>query len=217
MNAIELLDIISTGETSKVQFKEELPHRDSVAQEIVAISNSLGGVILIGVKDVTGEITGLTSKQIEEYDRVISQVADNLKPPVYISTEVIKIEKGEISRNVLIVHIQEGINKPYKTAKGEIYLKQGSHKRLLTDNSEIMRLFPHSGHLLADEMAVDGNTIEDVDEKKISDYVKKEYEKSYQERGRTSEQALRAKRALRHKHLTLAGLLFFGKVPQGVK
>ena len=51
MNAIELLDIISTGETSKVQFKEELPHRDSVAQEIVAKSNSLGGDILLGVKD----------------------------------------------------------------------------------------------------------------------------------------------------------------------
>ncbi|GAB1453625.1 hypothetical protein MASR2M47_36810 [Draconibacterium sp.] len=66
MNALELLDIISTGETSKVQFKEELPHRDSVAQEIVAMSNSLGGVILIGVKDVTGGITGLTSEQIED-------------------------------------------------------------------------------------------------------------------------------------------------------
>jgi len=91
MIALELLDIISTGETSKVQFKEELPHRDSVAQEIVAMSNSLGGVILIGVKDVTGEITGLTSTQVEEYDRVVSQVADNLKPPVYIATEVIKI------------------------------------------------------------------------------------------------------------------------------
>jgi predicted HTH transcriptional regulator len=54
------------------------------------MSNSLGGVILIGVKDVTGEIIGLTSTQVEEYDRVVSQVADNLKPPVYIATEVIK-------------------------------------------------------------------------------------------------------------------------------
>lgn len=217
MNALELLDIISTGETSKVQFKEELPHRDSVSQEIVAMSNSLGGVILIGVKDVTGEIIGLTSKQIEEYDRVISQAADNLKPPVYISTEVIKIEKIEVSRNVLIVHIQEGINKPYKTAKGEIYVKQGSNKRLLTDNAEIMRLFQHSGNLLADEMEVHGTSIEDIDEKRFSDYFKKEFEKSYQERGLTFEQALKAKRVLRNNQLTLAGLLFFGKYPQSIK
>jgi len=217
MNAIELLDIISTGETSKVQFKEELPHRDSVAQEIVAMSNSLGGVILIGVKDVTGEITGLTSEQIEEYDRVISQVADNLKPPVYLATEVIRIEQEGSYRNVLIVHIQEGINKPHKTAKGEIYVKQGSNKRLLTDNAEIMRLFQHSGNLLADEMEVHGTSIDDIDEKIFSEYFKKEFGKTYEERGLSYEQALRAKRVLRNNQLTLAGLLFFGKDPQAVK
>ncbi len=217
MNALELLDIISTGETSKVQFKEELPHRDSVAQEIVAMSNSLGGVILIGVKDVTGEITGLTSEQIEEYDRVVSQVADNLKPPVYLATEVIKLEQDGAYRNVQIVHVQVGINKPYKTAKGEIYVKQGSNKRLLTDNAEIMRLFQHSGNLLADEMEVHGTSIDDIDEKRFSDYFKREFEKSYEERGLTFEQALRAKRVLRNNQLTLAGLLFFGKDPQAVK
>ncbi len=217
MNAIELLDIISTGETSKVQFKEELPHRDSVAQEIVAMSNSLGGVILIGVKDVTGEITGLTTEQIEEYDRVVSQVADNLKPPVYIATEVVKIEQEDSPKNVLIVHLKEGINKPYKTAKGEIYVKQGSNKRLLTDNAEIMRLFQHSGNLLADEMEVYGTSIDDIDERIFSEYFKKEFGKTFEERGLSYEQALRVKRVLRNNQLTLAGLLFFGKDPQAVK
>jgi len=49
MDALELLDIVSSGETSKVQFKEKLPHQDSIAKEMVAMSNSLGGVIIIGV------------------------------------------------------------------------------------------------------------------------------------------------------------------------
>ena len=40
MNTVELLDIVSTEETSKVQFKQELPNRESVAQELVAMSNS---------------------------------------------------------------------------------------------------------------------------------------------------------------------------------
>lgn len=217
MNAIELLDIISTGETSKVQFKEILPHTDSVAKEIVAMSNSLGGVILIGIKDVTGEITGLTSNQIEEYDRVISQEADKLKPPVYISTEVIKIEQEGASRNVLIVHIQEGINKPYKTAKGEIYLKQGSNKRLLTDNAEIMRLFQHSGNLLADEMEVYDTSINDVNKLFFDEYFYKEFGQTYEDKGLTFEEALKAKRVLRNNQLTLAGLLFFGKEPQSIK
>ena len=42
MNAIELLDIISTGETSKVQFKREIDSDDSIAAEMIAMSNSKG-------------------------------------------------------------------------------------------------------------------------------------------------------------------------------
>ena len=217
MTTIELLDIVSTGETSKVQFKEELPSRDSVAQEIVAMSNSLGGMILIGIKDVTGSVTGLTPEQVESYDNVVSQVADNLKPPVYLTTEVIKVNDGTVDKNVLAVNISEGVNKPYKTAKGEIFVKQGSNKRLLTDNAEIMRLFQNSGNLLADEMEVHGTTIDDIDQEKFANYFVKEFGRTFQERNLSFEQALRAKRVVRNNQLTLAGLLFFGKNPQGVK
>jgi len=217
MNAIELLEIIGTGETSKVQFKQELPHRDSVAQEIVAMSNSLGGVILLGVKDVTGEVMGLSPEQVESYDKVISEIGDNIKPPVYLTTEVIKVVDNNAGKNVLVAHVQEGVNKPYKTAKGEIYVKQGSNKRLLTDNAEIMRLFQNSGNLLADEMEVYHTSINDIDEKEFADYFKKEFEKSFEEKDLTFEQALRAKRVLRNNQLTLSGLLFFGKEPQSVK
>jgi predicted HTH transcriptional regulator len=217
MNTVELLDIVSSGETSKVQFKEELPNRESIAQEIVAMSNSLGGVILLGVKDVTGEVIGLSPEQVEEYDRVISQIADNIKPIVYITTEVVKVDKGGTIRNVLVVSVQEGINKPYKTAKGEIYVKQGSNKRLLTDNSEIMRLFQQSSNLFADEMEVYDTTIDDIDERLFADYFKKEFKVSYQEKGLTYKEALRAKRVLRNDKVSLAGLLFFGKDPQNIK
>ena len=217
MNAIELLDIISTGETSKVQFKQELPHRERVAQEIVAISNSLGGVILIGVKDVTGEVIGLSLEQVESYDKVVSEIGDNIKPPVYLTTEVVKVIENNTGKNVLVVHVQQGVNKPYKTAKGEIYVKQGSNKRLLTDNAEIMRLFQSSGNLLADEMEVYGTSIDDIDELKFAHYFKKEFEQTFKEMGLTYEQSLKAKRVLRNNHVTLAGLLFFGNEPQAIK
>ncbi len=217
MNTVELLSIISTGETSKVQFKELFPHKDSVAQEIVAMSNSLGGVIFLGVEDVTGKIKGLSAEQIEEYDRTISQVADNIKPIVYITTEVIKVDVEQSEKNILIVHIMEGINKPYKTAKGEIYVKQGSNKRLITDNAEIMRLFQHSGNLLADEMEVYNTSIDDVNQEAFADYFKKEFGQSYEEKGLNFEEALKAKRILRNSQLSLAGLLFFGKDPQSIK
>lgn len=56
MEALELLDIISSGETSKVQFKERLDNQDSFAAEMIAMSNSKGGMIVLGVKDKTGDI-----------------------------------------------------------------------------------------------------------------------------------------------------------------
>src|SRR5690606_28750957 len=107
--------------------------------------------------------------------------------------------------------------KPYKTSKGEIYIKQGSNKRLLTDNAEIMRLFQQSGNLFADEMEVFGTSIDDVNKDAFSEYFIKEFGQSYEEKGLTFEQALRAKRVLRNEQLTLAGILFFGKDPQSIK
>jgi len=218
MNAAELLNIIKSGETSKVQFKETLPPQESVIKEIAAMANSsLGGMILFGVKDKTGEITGLSSEQIEHADRKAAECGDNVKPPVYIQTETVAVDAGESRKYILIVYVDEGVNKPYKTPQGEIYVKQGSNKRLLTDNAEIMRLFQKSRNLLADEMEIYDTGTDDIDEKVFSDYFIKEFGQSYQSKGLSFEEALKAKRIFRGGQLTLAGLLFFGKAPQSIK
>ena len=214
MNAIQLLDLISTGETSTVQFKQEMPHRDSLQQEIVAMSNSLGGYILMGVEDVTGQPKGLSPELIEQYDRDIAQIADNVKPIVYIQTEVVKLPDDI---NILVITVPEGINKPYKTPKGEIYIKQGSNKRLVTDNAEILRLYQQSSNLLADEMPVYGATLSDINRTAFEEYFKKEFGVSIEEKGLSYEQALEAKRVIRKGQVTLAGLLFFGNSPQSFK
>jgi predicted HTH transcriptional regulator len=59
MTAEELLKTISLGETSTVQFKEAFYNQDKIAAEMIAFANSKGGMIIFGVKDKTGEITGL--------------------------------------------------------------------------------------------------------------------------------------------------------------
>ncbi len=214
MDTIELLNKISTGETSTVQFKEDMPHRDSLMREMVAMANSLGGDIFMGIQDVTGIPIGLTPEKVEQYDKIVSQIADNIKPVVYITTDVVRIPDNIL---ILVIHIQEGINKPYKTDKGEIFVKQGSNKRLVTENAEIKRLFQQSSNLLADEMEVYGTSISDINVPAFEDYFKKEFNQSFEEKGLTLEQALKAKRALRNGKLTLSGLLFFGKEPQSFK
>jgi len=217
MNALELLDIISTGETSKVQFKETLPNHESISREMVAMANTLGGMILLGVQDKVGTVTGLTPEQIEYADRKLAEFADNLKPPIYLITEVVKIAVDNDPKNVLIIHIKEGINKPYKTAQGEIYVKQGSNKRLLTDNTEIMRLFQQSRALFADEMPVYDAVVGDINENKFREYFVKFRHRTIEEEGLTYEKALQAKRVLLKGSISLGGLLFFGNHPQHFK
>lgn len=215
MNTLELIDIISDKETSTVQFKREITHNDSMAAEIVAMANSLGGIILLGVVDRTGEIVGIDlNSNLSE--RLANIATNNVKPSIYIQTEIVTIEKVLPSK-ILVVHVPHNPSQIYKDNNGAIWVKQGSDKRRVTDDSEILRLYQRSGNLLADEMEVFDTSIEDVNKDVFDAYFKIEFGQTYQEKGLTFEEALKAKRVLRNNQLTLAGLLFFGKDPQSIK
>ncbi|MDR0605324.1 MAG: putative DNA binding domain-containing protein [Bacteroidales bacterium] len=217
MNATELMDIIQSGETSRVQFKQEMDD-DKIAAEMVAMSNAKGGIIIIGVQDKTGKILGLSYQQLQHYNSRLANIAnDKIKPPIFVFSETVTLITENEEKRILVLSVSEGINKPYKNNNGVIWLKQGADKRKLTDNSEIMRLFQQSGNLLADEMELYDTSINDIDDRLFAAYFKKEFKCSYQEKGLTYEEALKVKRVLRNGRVTLAGLLFFGFEPQTIK
>lgn len=215
MNALELLDIISSGETSRAQFKEIISSADSLAAEIAAMSNSLGGIILIGVKDKTGEIVGLSYEELQEYGSLASNVAtNNVVPIAYIQTEVITVEDLGEKKNILVVHVREGANKPYKDRNSIVWIKQGADKRKVTDNNELLRLFQSGGNLTADEMEVPDTSIEDIDLEKVKGYAVKALNKPAKDVELDIEQTARNTGIIKNGRLTLGGLLFFGKNPQ---
>jgi len=213
VNEQELLQIINGGESSKVQFKEHLPHLDSLAHEMIAFSNSRGGMIVFGVNDRTGALNGLSFEEIQKINQQAVNVASQkVYPPVYLTSDTVSV-KG---RQIVIINIDEGISKPYKDSNGTIYVKNGSDKRKVTSNDEIARLL-RSRSLLADETEVFDSGIKDLDSWLFSEYFKKEFGTTYEEKGLSLEEALIAKKVLRNNHLTLAGLLFFGKEPQSLR
>jgi predicted HTH transcriptional regulator len=218
MTAKELQEIISLGETSTVQFKEALDNQDSIAAELIAFANAKGGMIIFGVKDKTGVLIGLTYENLQISNNKIANIANDLvKPPVFLTTEALLVNSGDDKKKILIVYVDEGVNKPYKDHNGTIWMKQGSDKIRLTDNDEIARLFQQSGRLHADEMEAAGTSIIDADERLFSAYFKILFGQTYEEKHLTLEEALRVKRVLRNGKLTLAGLLFFGNDPQAFK
>jgi ATP-dependent DNA helicase RecG len=77
MNAIELLDIISTGETSKVQFKEHLPDPEkNYKRDGGNVKFSWRHDIIRCKRRKVGTVTGLTPEQIEYADRKIGEFAE---------------------------------------------------------------------------------------------------------------------------------------------
>lgn len=212
MNSIELLDIISSGETCRVQFKERLNNRDGFAAEMIAMANTKGGDILVGVEDNTGEIVGLDYPELQALGSTIANIAtDLIKPQIFPITEVVNVETELGLKKVLVVHLEEGIAKPYKDRFGTIWVKQGGDKRRLTDNSEQIRLFQQSGLIYVDEMIVPDTGVKDIDKDKVEEYLRKIEDTDLDI---PEERLYRNLNIIKDERLTLAGLLFFAKHPQ---
>jgi len=209
MDATELLEIIDLGENSRVQFKENINSPEQLAQEMVAFTNSLGGRILIGVRD-DGSIAGLTKEDILRINQMISNVSSqNVEPPISPFTDTVKVN----GQKVMIVEIEKGINKPYCTNKGIYVTKSGADKRKISQE-ELQRLFQESNKLFADEMKVFGTTFEDLDFDSFAKVYNKIYDEPVDNVNIPKEQLLNNINMMTGQNLTLAGLLLFGKYPQ---
>lgn len=89
-----LLQIIARDEDSKHQFKADITNELSVAQEMVAFSNAIGGMLLIGVSD-DGSISGLTRTDINRINSLISNAASQqIKPSINPLTENFSFPDG---------------------------------------------------------------------------------------------------------------------------
>ena len=212
MNAKEIKELCALGENSKVQFKLRIDNPSKIAAEIVAFANYRGGTILIGVEDKTGEIVGLTYDEVQQISRDFGNVANNcVRPTIYLQTETVNVD-GKI---VLVVNVNEGIDKPYKDQSGNIWIKQGSDKRRVVENAEMLALFQESGSFRPDEKGVRRTTINDIDMTLVNDYLEQYYGKRTDEFGLPTEQLLQNLQIMTlDGRVTLAGLQFFGKHPQ---
>ena len=212
MNANEIKQLCRLGENSRVQFKLRLENPAKIAPELVAFANSKGGILIIGVEDKTGQIVGLAYEQAQQMSTLIGQVANEwVNPTIYLETETVEVE----GRIVLAVHVAEGINKPYKDKSGNIWVKQSSDKRRITENGEILALFQESGSFRPEEKGVRGTSVNEIDLFLLNEYVEKFYGKRVEEFGLPLEQLLRNLQILTPQgQATLAGLMFFGKHPE---
>lgn len=173
METAELLAIIGRNEDGLNQFKANVTNETSLAQEMVAFSNSGGGTIFIGVSN-DGTFSGLTREDMGRLNQLTSNAASQqVRPPINPQTENIAAPEGLVMRIV----VPDGIAKPYMDKNGVIWVKSGSDKRKATSREEIQRLYQRAGLIHGDEILVPGLTIADLD----GDYFKSFFERNFGE------------------------------------
>lgn len=216
MEAIELIELLSRGEDSHTQFKQaqDIRNATSLAAEMAAFANAEGGHILIGVDDL-GSIVGITQDDIRRLNNLVSNVAsENVRPPINPITENVSTEKGL----VMVVTIREGLSKPYADNQGIFWMKSGANKRPVTSREEIQRMMQRGGLVHADEVPVEGTTLDSLDDDHFNGFFQKQYgrfvKQALEDSGLTMARLLNNLGLAKDETLNLAGLLLFGRDPQ---
>ncbi|MEW6102212.1 MAG: RNA-binding domain-containing protein [bacterium] len=144
-------DQLEIGEDSKWEFKSDIPHPDDLSAEIVAMANSEGGTILLGVSDKGEALATLDEKKaMDRATQLIENISqNNIEPSLLLTWEKLKIN----GHTILAIRIPKGLDRPYRTNKGVYYIRVGASKRIIS-RQELARLFQSTGSFYPDEAPV---------------------------------------------------------------
>lgn len=210
MTVSELRKIISRGEDSKTQLKRQFNSIDAFAAEIAAMLNSDGGQIIVGISD-SGEIVGI--QDVRKLNQWISNAcSQKIDPPASVVTENLRID-GKL---IVVISVPLGTDKPYAVNKTAFWVKVGADKRRAT-REELRRLMQASGTFYADEMPLAHTSLDDLDLFRFRYFYKHQYGQEIEHLDASAERILSNLKLLKSPHLTLAGLLLFGKEPQRIR
>lgn len=207
----ELLEIISNGENSGVEFKRDDLQNHALARELVAFSNLEGGMVLLGVED-DGSVAGLTRENLEEW--VMTVCRDKIRPAIIPFFEVIR--DAEPGKDVAIVRVERGfdVHSLWHNNRNTYYIRVGSQTREPTPQ-ELSRLFQQRGTFRADLRPVSGATLKDLDRRRLKDYFGRIRQQDVPEDGdEAGWQALLINTEIMiEEGVSLSGMLLFGRSP----
>ena len=168
MTKSELLELITNGENSGVEFKCDGLRPEQLAKEVVALANFQGGRILLGIDD-DGTITGIQRADLERWvmDTVFGRTVHPMILPFYEEIQV------DDQHRVAVITISQGATKPYVVrhhGREDIYIRIGSTSQLASREQQA-RLYAIGGMLHAELLPASGSSLRDLSLERLTDYL----------------------------------------------
>ena len=122
MDAQDLRRLVALGEGPHLEFKYRVPRPDRIAKEVIALANSGGGRLLLGVGD-DGTLVGLKDAE-EELFAFRGALDAHCEPPVQLRIEGVRVSRR---REVLVIDVPQSAEKPHFLVEGSE--KNGERKK----------------------------------------------------------------------------------------
>lgn len=100
--------LAAMGEGPHLEFKNRVPRPERIAREVIALANTDGGKVLVGVDD-DGTVLGLKDTQEEAYS-LDQALRDHILPEVDVRIESVRVSR---KREVLVVHVPASDLRPH--------------------------------------------------------------------------------------------------------
>jgi ATP-dependent DNA helicase RecG len=211
MTHTDLLEIISNGESSGVEFKRDELQNYDLAKELVAFSNLSGGIVLLGVED-DGSISGVTRTDLEEW--VMTACRVKIKPGIIPFFEIVRdVEPG---KDVVVVRVTRGfdVHSLWHKDRSTYFIRVGTQSREASQE-ELARLFQQRGLIRAELRPVSGATLGDFDHRRLRDYFTRVRQQDVPpDADEAAWQTLLINtEIMTDEGVTVGGMLLFGKTP----
>ncbi|HEY0097638.1 MAG TPA: RNA-binding domain-containing protein [Pyrinomonadaceae bacterium] len=163
---IELLRLVRGGEDTFLELKVKLSNPEKIAQEIVALANTGGGVMVFGVSDQL-RVEGVDDPE-DVRDEIVRICREQIAPQLVPYIDLIAFDNG---RRVVAVEI-EGKRRPYQTrGDGRYFIRIGADKREAS-REELSALLDEARPLRYENVTVPGASDADIDEAHLWSFVR---------------------------------------------
>ncbi|HID61322.1 MAG TPA: transcriptional regulator, partial [Anaerolineae bacterium] len=207
MTEDEVRAIYERGKGQETDFKPESTTPAKLAQSLVALANSAGGTVLLGVGSRSARLMGLKDPEAAR-DKAL-KAALLADPPLIIPLpELVNLDGAEI----LVITVPPGLPHVYNL-KGRYLMRDGPRDAPMTSR-QVRQLMMERGEVSFESLATPGATLEDIDWEKVEKYLVPLESVP----GQTAKEALYKRGCLTRKgnryRPTNAGLLLFGREPE---